>query len=80
MLPGVKLDGAMAVAERIRSAFAAATRHWVIWSYGRCSASAWSEREVESGGLDMLLHLADKALYAAKRNGRDHAWARGMPT
>jgi diguanylate cyclase (GGDEF)-like protein len=63
LLPDCGLDGAMEIAERLRTAPSECT----------CSigVAAWDGREAATE----LVDRADRALYAAKEAGRDRSWA-----
>ncbi len=63
ILPGADLESAEEVAERLRTAVAAAVP--VTLSLGVAVA------EGQSFSLDAVLESADRALYAARRGGRD---------
>jgi len=72
ILPHVGLDSALVVAERIRKVVA---RHefssplWTMKITASFGVSSWPEHSAESG--EELLRLADAALFASKRAGRD---------
>ncbi len=68
LLPGVDSKGALIAAERIRSAIA----NCKLDQIGQITASIGVATFFEhSTKVDELLELADQAMYAAKRNGRN---------
>lgn len=68
LLPGVDSKGALIAAERIRSAIAECKLDQV----GQITASIGVATFLEhSDTIDELLEIADQAMYAAKRNGRN---------
>lgn len=68
LLPGVDSKGALIAAERIRSAIASCKLEQI----GQITASIGVATFFEhSSNIDELLELADQAMYAAKRNGRN---------
>jgi diguanylate cyclase (GGDEF)-like protein len=71
LLPGLELDDALQVADRLRRAVAAGRdgRFGITVSAGVASARGTSVVP------DTLLRDADQALYAAKRSGRDRVYA-----
>ncbi|ONG43413.1 hypothetical protein BKE38_28895 [Pseudoroseomonas deserti] len=73
LLPGTGTSGAYAVAEKIRAAVAAAALPHLDSPCGRVTVSAgvalvWPEQDSAPG---QLVAMADQALYAAKRGGRN---------
>lgn len=83
ILTETSLDGALVLAERLREElkalefFARGERVSVSASFGICSARAL----LESKTLDVrtLVEVADAALYAAKRGGRDRVAVAALP-
>lgn len=67
MLPATGLAGARALAERIREATRALPETHARGVTVSCGVAAWLAGDDATG----LLHRADRALYAAKRAGRD---------
>jgi diguanylate cyclase (GGDEF)-like protein len=77
LLPGTDLDGAIHLAERIRSALAGKV---VFSTHGgrlRTTASFGVAQWSGSGGASELLAAADAALYEAKRLGKNRVEAAG---
>ncbi len=70
LLPEIGPEGALAVAERLRRGIAAA-EHDVTDADVTASFGVASVATAAGVDLDELLHLADQALYRAKRRGRD---------
>ena len=74
LLPSTDLDGAIGLAERFRSAVESQR----VQSGGAeiCYTVSIGIASMEAGigGVDQLLKLADEALYAAKRAGRNRTW------
>ncbi len=71
LLPSTDLDGAVVIAERIRQAVAAAALE-VDGQVIRYTISIGvSAVNAQVTGVDMLLKLADEALYASKHAGRN---------
>lgn len=73
LLPGAALPDAIARAEALRQAIAAAVPH-PAGGEARVTAS-FGVAPVGRRGLEAALAAADRALYAAKRNGRDRVEA-----
>ena len=73
LLPDTALNGAIAVAEQIRSALhqARLRRIGSDEQIGQVSISVGVAHTAETTTLDLLMHKADGALYAAKREGRN---------
>ena len=79
ILPGTKLDGAMVVAEKIRTSLMNNRFDWEEKEFFiTCSIGA-SEVTGEHDGVNHLLNDADQALYRAKEEGRNrsHAFTSG---
>ena len=78
LLPDTGLDGALVVAENLRLALEAMTvpglTHRVTGSFGV------AVHPDEADDAEGLLRLADRALYAAKRNGRNRVEAEAAPS
>ncbi len=70
LLPGAGIDQGMAVAERIRLAFARAARRPDVGVHPTLSIGV-TETNGAGTSLDALLAEADRALYASKRRGRN---------
>jgi diguanylate cyclase (GGDEF)-like protein len=70
LMPGIALEQAQSLAERLRSA---ATGHTVITDNGTCSYSLSGGLAIRQPGesLDQLTMRADRALYQAKIAGRN---------
>ncbi len=78
IMPRTDLDGAVAVAERLRSTVAAepitaSQLDIAVTVSGGCALSM-------SHSVDALLHLADDCLYRAKESGRNKIVAASLPT
>ena len=71
LLPGLGLDEAMRVAERLRGAFATASSALPGLECTPTLSIGVTESDAASKTLDMLLQDADGALYRSKRLGRD---------
>ena len=70
ILPNVTVEMARLVAEGVRADFTAGAAHFDRGEL--CTVSAGVAVAGEGGqSLDDVLHLADEALYLAKRSGRD---------
>ncbi len=68
ILPGVKSDGAMTAAERIRKAI----ENTHLEKVGHITASVGVATFLEhSDNIDEILELTDQAMYMSKRNGRN---------
>jgi diguanylate cyclase (GGDEF)-like protein len=70
LLPGLNLAGARLFAEGVRSAFGGLPAEGLPADH-RCTASFGVTELVMRDGIDGLMRRADRALYAAKRGGRD---------
>ena len=77
IMPGVDADMARLVAERVRGAVSALGVPHAQSDFGLVSVSIGIAAVMPSGDMvaEELLHLADGALYDAKRNGRDRVSA-----
>lgn len=80
LLPETSIEGAMALAERLRSAIAAlrvetSTKHQVTWTVS-CGVTEVTERDET---FDSVLHRADACLYSAKGTGRDRVSSTPIP-
>lgn len=71
LLPSTDLDGAFKIAERIRSSIAEAEVHVDGQSIRYTVSIGVSTVNEHVSGVDMLLKLADDALYVAKHEGRN---------
>jgi diguanylate cyclase len=73
LLPDTALNGAIALAEKIRSALQNARLRKIgsDESIGQVSISVGVAHTAEAITLDQLTHNADRALYSAKRQGRN---------
>jgi diguanylate cyclase (GGDEF)-like protein len=82
MLARSVLDQARAYAERVRAAFSSSIDLGL--DLPRLTVSAGAAAAVAPGEAQELLHVADSALYAAKRAGRDrtvvHGWLGTPPS
>lgn len=76
LLPGTDCQAAMALAERIRAAFAEDGR-WVDGRALKATVSAGMAVSGQTNNIGDLLDAADKALYLAKAKGRDRVLASG---
>lgn len=70
LLPGLNLAGARLFAEGTRSAFGGLPVEGLP-PHHRCTASFGVTELLPHDGIDDLMRRADRALYAAKRGGRD---------
>jgi diguanylate cyclase (GGDEF)-like protein len=70
LLPGLNLAGARLFAEGTRSAFGGLPVEGLPTDH-RCTASFGVTELLPHDGMDDLMRRADRALYAAKRGGRD---------
>jgi diguanylate cyclase (GGDEF)-like protein len=70
LLPGLNLAGARLFAEGTRSAFSGLPVEGLPADH-RCTASFGVTELLSHDGIDDLMRRADRALYAAKRGGRD---------
>jgi diguanylate cyclase len=77
LLPNTAMQGAMALAEQIRTALLHARLRRVNsdQEIGQVTVSVGVAHLNEAGSLDRLLHSADAALYVAKREGRNRVRA-----
>jgi diguanylate cyclase len=77
LLPNTAMQGAMALAEQIRTALLHARLRRVNsdQQIGQVTVSVGVAHMDEAGSLDRLLHSADAALYIAKREGRNRVRA-----
>lgn len=71
LLPGTDLDGALVLAERIRSAVATMMCPYgpVTMSFGVCAS------DLETSSEQVMFSMADQALYLAKSSGRNRVKA-----
>ena len=76
LLPGLGLDEAMRVAERLRGAFATAASALPGLECAPTLSIGVTESDTTSPTLDRLLQEADGALYRSKRLGRDRVQSR----
>jgi diguanylate cyclase (GGDEF)-like protein len=74
LLPGLDLDRALRVAERIRRDF-----HIADWPHAPITVSIGIAQARQDDDEESLVARADRALYAAKATGRDRAVAEGAP-
>ncbi len=80
LLPGCERAAALAVAERVRQAFAAAELDIGEGRRLRATVSIGAALAMPAGPqLEALLLAADKALYQAKAEGRDRVACRTLP-
>lgn len=71
-LPDTTPDAATAIVERIRAGFSDIDFHWERGAPVRLTVSAGiASGEIGQGELDAMVSCADKALYEAKRGGRN---------
>ena len=71
ILPHTDLEGAYAIAERVRAAIEA-LQIPLLEGEGACrSRPAWASRPRSTGDKDELIAAADGALYVAKREGKN---------
>ena len=70
LLPETNMDGAMAIAERIRHAIEALILEWEEKTF-RITISIGAAKFVDGATIDDTLNAADRALYAAKTGGRN---------
>lgn len=77
ILPSVALDDALAIAERLRAAVAAAPAMYAQQPIAYSISLGVAVMDDALAGFDDLVKRADEALYAAKRGGRNRvaAWA-----
>lgn len=75
LLPDTPIETAAALAERMRLALA--THVWPDPPGGRQSASFGAATAGPTGGLDLLIACADRALFQAKAAGRDRVVIHG---
>lgn len=78
-LPGLKQPAAMAVAERIRRAVAAAPVETAAGPVPVTASLGVAQRTAADDGLQALLQRTDRALYAAKAAGRNRSLAAPEP-
>ena len=71
ILPGASADGAMAAAERVRAAFAAAAAEVETLPVGGSVSIGIASARAGACDLDQLVARADGALYLAKARGRN---------
>jgi diguanylate cyclase (GGDEF)-like protein len=71
VLPGATANGAKAIAERVRADFAANRITWNGQDIPATVSVGVVSMEGHHHSFDQLLSLADRALYGAKRSGRD---------
>jgi diguanylate cyclase (GGDEF)-like protein len=71
VLPQVRLDDAIPVAERIRRAFAVAPLGFAHPGARPTLSIGVAEGDAAADGLEAILHQADEALYRSKRQGRN---------
>lgn len=77
LLPSTDLEGALKLAERLRTAVED-QRVMVGGQEIRYTVSVGvASMDSQVSGMDQLLKLADSALYAAKKAGRNRVWHRG---
>jgi diguanylate cyclase (GGDEF)-like protein len=79
LLPGASLDEGVRVAERIRAAFSQACESLGYLRVQPTLSVGVTTDGVALNTLDAILHRADEALYAAKRNGRNRVAAQREP-
>jgi diguanylate cyclase (GGDEF)-like protein len=81
ILPHTGIDGAMVVAERLRQAVESTAISWNDLSLQVTLSLGVSELRDDTTHYEQIVHEADKALYAAKRAGRNgvHAFAQSAP-
>ncbi|MDB5795697.1 MAG: diguanylate cyclase with sensor, partial [Noviherbaspirillum sp.] len=79
LLPSTALAAALAVAERIRKNVESAAIH-IDGREVRYTVSIGVSTMCEGvSGMDDMMKMADKALYDAKRNGRNRIYVAGKP-
>ena len=76
LLPSTDLDGAIMLAERFRSAVESQRVQSGDVEIGYTVSIGVASMEAGLGGVDQLLKVADDALYAAKKAGRNRVWHR----
>jgi diguanylate cyclase (GGDEF)-like protein/PAS domain S-box-containing protein len=76
LLPSTDLDGAIMLAERFRSAVESQRVQSGDVEIGYTVSIGVASMEAGIGGVDQLLKVADDALYAAKKAGRNRVWHR----
>ena len=74
LLPSTDLDGAIRLAERFRSAVESQRVHIGGAEISYTVSIGVASMEASISGVDQLLELADRALYAAKKAGRNRVW------
>ena len=80
LLPGTTLAGAAELAESLRQALAQnPCRHQGRTIEVTASIGAFGGRLKPGDGWDMLIHCADRALYAAKAAGRNRVQCQALP-
>lgn len=75
-MPMVKLDGAVEIAERLRSK----TQELRFTGMGKSITASFGVAQLQSGdSIEGLLKHADEAVYASKHNGRNNVTAHSLP-